>query len=64
MHVGFGKEIVFVWNDISYNVKMHRGVKGRIDGLSKFYSDSGIREGDVLQLDYDYERNQISCKKI
>ena len=63
-HIGFGKPITLVCNGVSYPVKMHSKTKGRIDGLGKFYADTGIKQGDCCLLEYLYDKAEVICTII
>ena len=64
LHIGFGQNVTIVYNDKEYATKMHNTSKGRIDGLTDFYKDSEIQEGDRLQLSYEFDSKKIFVKKL
>lgn len=62
LHIGYGKTLTFVCGEKSYSVKMHAKAKGRIDGLTSFYRDTGVQQGDVVKLWYCIKENKIVCE--
>ena len=63
-HVGFGKRVELECNGKKYNVKMHSKTKGRIDGLTQFYKDTGLKKGDCCLLEYLYDKDNKNSAKI
>lgn len=61
-HIGFGVQVVIQMGDNIYRCKTHNGVKGRIDGLKKFYSENNINLGDRLEAKYISKDNMIIIK--
>lgn len=60
-HVGFGEQITIVAAGKVYDCKMHSKTKGRIDGLTEFYKDTGLEKGDVCVLNYDVVQKRVLC---
>lgn len=60
-HVGFGEPVTIVADGKEYACRMHSKTKGRIDGLTEFYKDTGLEKGDVCILAYDIAQKRIFC---
>ncbi len=62
-HIGFGVTVTIQIGDNVYRSKTHNSIKGRIDGLKRFYSENDINLGDTLEAIYFSKDNKIVIKK-
>lgn len=62
-HIGFGVPVVVRINGRSYECKMHKMTKGRIDGMKKLYTENQIVLGDILRASYSQKDNVILLEK-
>jgi hypothetical protein len=44
---------------IEFEAKTHSSTKGRVDRLSQMFKDSGLSEGDLLNVEYDRNTNTL-----
>ncbi len=58
-HLGYGKKITVEFEGKTYGVKMHDISAGRIDGLSKFYYENKIKEGDQFEVIYRHHERKV-----
>lgn len=63
-HIGFGVPVTIIINGTSYEFKMHKTAKGRIDGMKKLYAENGIELGDKLCATFQAETKKILLEKI
>lgn len=63
-HVGFDQLITVVMNGKTYNAKMHKTAKGRLDRLADLYRDQGLVLGDTLEAHYSAKEKIIYLKRV
>lgn len=62
-----GQEVEIEVNGVKYKdtVVTHKTIKGRIDGLTKFYKEfSDLKEGTALDIIYDAESKTLKIRII
>ena len=62
-HIGFNEAVTICIENNKYELKTHKTVKGRIDGLKKLYTENNILFGDVLKVTYYKDNNIIYLEK-
>ena len=63
-HVGFGVQLTITIDGKRYPCKSHNSIKGRIDGLKRFYIENDIAVDTLFIAEYSAEQRIITLKNV
>ena len=61
-HIGYGVPVTLIFDGKRYDLRSHNKVKGRFDGMRKFYNENHIDLGREYTAKYDCQRSTITLE--